>query len=105
MNINSIALNKLLKEDDRYYVDLRGQVEGQCEFVEFCDNKNIVAYFTGDNKPMREEVEACLAEVIPFIPEEWMNKPIELAYADVVKLDENDNGKVCGLLRIERNFL
>ena len=104
MNINSIALNTLLKEDNRCYVDLRGQVEGQCEFVEFCDDR-IIAYFTGDNKPEREEVEACLAEVMLLIPEEWLNKSIELAYADVVKLDENDNGKRRGLLRIERNFL
>jgi hypothetical protein len=104
MNINSIALNRLLKEDDRFYVDLRGQVEGQCEFVEFCDDKNI-AYFTGEDKPEREEVEACLAEIMLFIPEEQMNKSIELAYADVVKLGKNDNGKMCGLLRIERDFL
>lgn len=104
MNVNSIALNTLLKEDNRYYVDLRGQVEGQCEFVEFCDDKNI-AYFTGEDKPEREEVEACLAEIMLLIPEEGMNKPIELAYADVVKLDKNDSGKVCGLLRIERDFL
>ena len=104
MNINSIALNTLLKEDDRFYIDLRGQVEGQCEFVEFCDNKN-VADFTGDNKPMQEEVEECLVEIMPFIPEEQMNKPIELAYADVIKLGKNDNGKNCGLLRIERGFL
>ena len=104
MNVNSIALNTLLKEDDRCYVDLRGQVEGQCKFVEFCDDRNI-AYFTGDHKPMREEVEACLAEVMPLIPEEWMNKSIELAYADVIKLDKNDNGETRGLLRIERDFL
>lgn len=104
MNVNSIALNRLLKEDNRYYVDLRGQVEGQCEFVEFCDDRNI-AYFTGDCKPEREEVEECLAEIMLLIPEERMNKPVELAYADVVKLDRNDNGKTCGLLRIERNFL
>ena len=104
MNINSIALNILLKEDNRYYVDLRGQVEGQCEFVEFCDDRNI-AYFTGDCKPQREEVEECLAEIMLLIPEERMNKAIELAYADVVKLDRNDNGKARGLLRIERNFL
>ena len=104
MNANSIALNKLLEEDDRFYIDLRGQVEGQCTFVEFCDDKN-VAYFTGDYKPEREEVEACLAEVMLFIPEEQMNKPIELAYADVIKLDRNDSGKFCGLLRIERGFL
>lgn len=104
MNINSIALNTLLKEDDRCYVDLRGQVEGQCKFVEFCDDK-IIAYFTGDHKPEREEVEACLAEVILFIPEEQMNKSIEVAYADVVKLAESNNGKTCGLLRIERDFL
>ena len=104
MNVNSIALNRLLKEDNRYYVDLRGQVEGQCKFVEFCDDRNI-AYFTGDCKPKREEVEECLAEVMLFIPEEQMNKAIELAYADVVKLDENDNGKVYGLLRIEHDFL
>lgn len=104
MNVNSIALNTLLKEDNRQYVDLRGQVEGQCEFVEFCDGKNI-AYFTGDCKPEREEVEECLAEVMLLIPEERMNKPIELAYADVVKLDENDNGERRGLLRIERDFL
>lgn len=104
MNINSIAVNTLLKEDNRYYVDLRGQVEGQCEFVEFCDDRNI-AYFTGDHKPMREEVEACLAEIMLLIPEERMNKPIEPAYADVVKLDKNNNGKDRALLRIERNFL
>lgn len=104
MNINSIALNELLKENDRHYIDLRGQVEGQCEFVEFCDDKNI-AYFTGEYKPEREEVEACLVEIMLFIPEEQMNKSIELAYADVVKLDKNDNGKMCGLLRIERDFL
>ena len=104
MNVNSIALNKLLKEDNRYYVDLQEQVEGQCKFVEFCDDKNI-AYFTGDCKPEREEVEECLAEIMLLIPEERMNKPIELAYADVVKLDEDDNGKVRGLLRVERNFL
>ena len=104
MNINSIALNTLLKEDNRCYVDLRDKVEGQCTFVEFCDDKN-VAYFTGDYKPEREEVEACLAEVMLFIPEEQMNKLIELAYADVVKLDKNDNGKTCGLFRIERDFL
>lgn len=104
MNVNSIALNILLEEDNRYYVDLRGQVEGQCKFVEFCDDRNI-AYFTGDCKPQREEVEECLAEIMLFIPEKQLNKPIDLAYADVVKLDEDDNGKVCGLLRIERNFL
>ena len=104
MNVNSIALNRLLKEDNRYYVDLREQVEGQCKFVEFCDDRNI-AYFTGDCKPQREEVEECLAEVMLFIPEERINKAIELAYVDVIKLDENDNGKVYGLLRIERNFL
>lgn len=103
MNINSISLNKLLKENDRHYIDLRGQVEGQCEFVEFCDDENI-AYFTGDHKPEREEVEACLVEVMLFIPEEQMNKPIKLAYADVTGL-ENDNGRICGLLRIERDFL
>ena len=104
MNVNSIALNELLKEDNRYYVDLRGQVEGQCKFVEFCDDRNI-AYFTGDCKPEREEVEECLAEIMLLIPEEQMNKPIELAYADVIKLGKNDNGKNCGLLRIERGFL
>ena len=104
MNVNSIALNELLKENNRYYIDLRGQVEGQCEFVEFCDDKNI-AYFTGDHKPMREEVEECLAEIMLLIPEERMNKEIELAYADVVKLDKNDNGKIRGLLRTERGFL
>ena len=104
MNVNSIALNTLLKEDNRCYVDLRGQVKGQCEFVEFCDGKNI-AYFTGECKPGREEVEECLAETMLLIPEEWMNKPIELVYADVVKLDKNDNGNVLGLLRTERNFL
>lgn len=104
MNINSIALNTLLKEDNRYYVDLRGQVEGQCEFVEFCDDRNI-AYFTGDNKPMQEEVEACLAEIMLLIPEERMNKSIEIAYAEVIKLDKNDNEKARGLLRIERDFL
>lgn len=104
MNINSIALNTLLKEDNRYYVDLRGQVEGQCEFVEFCNDRNI-AYFTGYNKPMREEVEACLAEVMLRIPEERMNKLIEIAYANVIKLDKDDNGKTRGLLRVERDFL
>lgn len=104
MNVNSIALNELLKENNRYYIDLRGQVEGQCTFVEFCDDKNIV-YFTGNYKPEREEVEACLAEIMLFIPEEQMNKPIELAYADVIKLGRNNNGKSCGLLRIERDFL
>ena len=104
MNVNSIALSRLLEQDDRYYVDLRGQVEGQCTFVEFCDDE-IIAYFTGDYKPKREEVEECLAEVMPFIPEEQMNKPIELAYADIVKLCRNDDGKTCGLFRIERNFL
>ena len=104
MNVNSIALNTLLKEDNRCYVDLRGQVKGQCEFVEFCDDRNIT-YFTGDHKPMREEVEECLAEIMLFIPEEQLNKSIELAYADVIKLDKNDNGNTCGLLRIERDFL
>ena len=104
MNVNSIALNKLLEQDDRYYVDLRGQVEGQCTFVEFCDDE-IIAYFTGDYKPKREEVEECLAEVMLLIPEEQMNKPIELAYANIVKLDRNDDGKICGLLCIERDFL
>ena len=104
MNNNSIALNMLLEKDNRCYVDLRGQVKGQCEFVEFCDGKNI-AYFTGECKPKREEVEECLAEIMLFIPEDWLNKPIELAYADLVKLDKNDNGNVIGLLRIERDFL
>ena len=104
MNVNSIALNTLLKEDNRYYVDLREQVEGQCKFVEFCDDRNI-AYFTGDCKPQREEVEECLAEIMLFIPEEQMNKPIELAYADVVKLDRTTSGTERGLLRIERSFL
>lgn len=104
MNVNSIALNTLLKEDDRCYVDLRGRVEGQCEFVEFCDDR-IIAYFTGEDKPEREEVEACLAEVMLLIPEEQMNKSIEIAYADVIKLGKNDNGNTCGLLHIERDFL
>lgn len=42
---------------------------------------------------------------MPFIPEEQMGKPIELAYADVIKQDKNVNGITCGLLRIELNFL
>lgn len=101
MNINSIALNELLEKDNRDYVDLRGQVDGQCTFIEFCDDKNVM-YFTGDYKPKREEVEACLVEVMPFIPEEELNKVIEIAYVDLVNVDK-DNHR--GLLRIERDFL
>ena len=62
-------------------------------------------YYKLVNRFLQEEVEECLAKVMLFIPEEQMNKPIELAYADVVKLGKNNNGKNCGLLRIERGFL
>lgn len=101
MNINSIALERLLRKDNRDYIDLRDQVDGQCTFIEFCDDKNIM-YFTGDYKPEREEVEACLVEVMPFIPEEKLDKMIELAYVDLVKVDKDNHS---GLLRIERDFL